>query len=292
MKSGRRREMNHPSDDRVAKSQPLQALVDVRNRILAIVQEIRDKQNEIDFLSESTINVSYMWSKIDYRHNHGKTAQHIVDKEFWEFMADSSQLSNAMTGKAKEVLYNKISENPDPFTLDMVQGYSENLQRIYGDNAMQTIKEVFNSFINSKYHGSNWSDQKVDNLKKIEADFRCCYGVRYDSYFHRFRADGYYGGKGCRFDDLLTACYLLDVGIRPNTAQTFTALAEEQFKQGNQVDTPYFTVIAFKNNNQRVKWNKDKIKVLQDLNKYGSSGETLPDSMRKRYKPKHFEKEM
>jgi hypothetical protein len=51
-----------------------------------------------------------------------------------------------------------------------------------------------------------------------------------------------------------------------------------------------YGVTAHKNRNQTVKWNKDKLDILRLLNKYGSDGTRLPDSMAKRYKPEHFEK--
>jgi hypothetical protein len=55
------------------------------------------------------------------------------------------------------------------------------------------------------------------------------------------------------------------------------------------IDTGYFRVQAYLNGNTKVKWNEDKLHILDKLNSIGSGRSSdLPDTMRKRYKAEHF----
>lgn len=278
--------MEHDTD--LIHSKPIPAIVDVRNRILGLVNEIMVRREEIDMLAQTTVGDT-IWSQIENRgHFDDKFAREIVDKKFWHFIVESSQLSRAMSEKAKSDLYQKIEKAPPEFSLAEVEMYSANLQNLYAENGIQTIKEIYRALIGCKYHGSgNWGNWKEDNLREVKPSFRCAWGIRWDAFFGQFRSDSWYG-QGCKYEDLLTACYLLDSGIRPDYDVTFKALSNTQFKSGCEVVTPYFTVTAFKNGNQSVKWATGKLDVLRLLNKYGSDGTRLPDHLSKKYKPEHF----
>lgn len=273
----------------IVKSAPIAALVETRNRILVLVQDILNKQEEITQLSTGTIADDLWWDIRGHGYNAGhfdlETATKVTDKKFWRFIVQSSQLSRAMSEKAKADLDKKIDEEPPEFSQAEIEMYAANLDGLYASNGAQTIKEVYRALIGCKY----WSGHltKEDNLQKVKPIFHCRWQIRWDAYFKTFRADSWYG-QDCKYEDLLTACYLLDTGIKPDYAATFKALAGEQFNEGPEVITPYFTVLAYKNGNQKVTWSKDKLHILDDLNKYGSDGTRLPGTLSKKYKPEHF----
>jgi predicted RNA methylase len=190
----------------------------------------------------------------------------------------------AMTERARAEYLERLEKKPPPFTLKALEDLAQNADRIYSEGFEQTIKEVRQAFIGCHYTGGDWRMQKKDNLQRIESQFRSRGPISWDIYMRRFSIRD--GGK---FNDLLTACRLLDGKPRPTYADNFLALADKGLKDGPIVVTPYFKVQAFKNGNHLTTWNPEREDILERLNRWGSDENTIGDTKRKRYKREHFE---
>ena len=260
----------------------LAQLVQNRNHVLLLLDQRQKISEEIEGLM-SIIGDSYTVSTIERSRN--KDARAYVDKKFWEHLIETSQLSNSMTSKTRNELYQKLDQAPPEFSETEVLQYAESLKHLYGDNALQTIKEVYRQLIGTSY----WTgkQEKKNNLRQVEKTFKIRGNIRHNERWKDFCYQE--NAHGFDFSDLLAACYLLETGIRPTYAQDFRVLAFESFKIGNTIDTPFFTVEAHINGNQTIRWKEEKIAVLNDLNKYGpAENNQLPDPLKKRYKPEHF----
>lgn len=274
------------SDTTIAERQSLTALIEARNKIMVLWQERHEIEEEIENLMNVATGDSYV---VDSITRSRQDVRLYVDRKFWWFLAESSQLTNAMTSKSKNELYSKLEQEPPEFNENEVRQYAKNLQHLYGDNALQTVKEVYTGLIAARYYTGN--QEKKNNLRAVEKIFKIRGNIFWDSFFKQFRhRENLYGFD---YADLLTACYLLDTGIRPTYAEEFRVLAREMEKNGSSfIETPYFVIEAHKNGNQTVRWRKEKLTVLKNLNKYGpAESNALPDSMKKRCKPEHFKNE-
>lgn len=265
-------------------------LVAKRNRILELYRIIDKAKDELDEICEP---VTYLMSYDLDRKEQIRNAddwRRKVDGKFWMYVANTSKLSNALSEKAKWDLWEKCEKEPDEFTSVNVELYVENFSKIYAENYLQTVKEVFRNLIACQYNGSSNCRSKTNNLRRVEKSFRTRYAM-YSGWQGEWHAGSYYGRSDI-LEDLLTACYLLESGIRPNYAETWQSLVQAQKQNDiycNEFESPFFTVKCFKNGNQLIRWKEDKLDVLDDLNRYGSGNKDLPDPLKKRYKPEHFE---
>lgn len=283
--------MNDEINTDLIKQHTAQELLAARGEILRLCRVARVALYRIRKIADRHLGEGqYIGSSIEGRDpvvNDKGECRKIVDAAFWKFVVDSSFITNTMTEKAKAEFEKNNRDNPIQFIESELIKFSERAEQYFVNNGIETIKEVYKRFINCRYYGSDWSVKKYDNCRKIESQFRISGSITYS--WGRF-SDNYHG-SGSIYEDLLTACYLIDRGVRPNYESRFHALSNDAFRDGGDtVVTPYFTVQAFKNGNQKVTWAKDKLNVLADLNRYGAGdSKDLPQTMRKKYKPEHFQ---
>lgn len=207
-----------------------------------------------------------------------------IDLGFWKWVLEHTGIFAAMTEKAKREYLDRLEKKPPAFTLKALADLGQNADRIYSEGFEQTIAEVRRVFLGSNYAGQDWRDKKVDNLQRIEKQFRCRGPIYWDTIMQKF-----YIREGGKFEDLLTACHLLDSRPRPNAAEKFYAIAYDKIREGvNPIVTPYFSVKYHKNGNHLTTWNPEKEEILDRLNSWGLDGSALGDAMKKRYKPGHF----
>lgn len=263
----------------------IQDMLKARNRAIEIVDQIRDLRENFDkLIHNSMVRFSPMMEieRQYYRHEHAKKQ---IDSRFWDAIVKQSKLTNSMTEKAKLEFECKIQENPPEFTVEELIGFSQNATTIYGNNIENTIKEVYRQLIGCHYSGGDWRVRKKSNLKRIEKSFRISGNISWNSFgFGGFIFEGRTRYSGFNFEDLLTACRLLDGQGRSNYSNSFDSLCQEQFKEGNIITTDYFTVKCYLNGNQLVKFTN--LNILESLNRVGANGE-LPDVLKKKYKPEH-----
>lgn len=276
------------SNTELIKTATANELLQARNKIIKLCQTVRVNQKLIGRTADNFIgDHHYLGGLLSPSDRDDKeTIRKKVDAAFWRFVVESAFLTNIMTESAKAEFFKRIDKDPPLFTEQELINFTEKAEQYYVNNGIATIKEVYKKLIDCFYSGNRLT--KRDNCRKIEKSFRICGGIVYSSWGSF--SDNYYG-RGSIFEDVLTACYLLDLGSRPSYAERFQALAREAFKdKGDTVETPYFAVRAFKNGNQLVTWNANKLKVLADFNKYGAGdSHELPQPMRKKYKPEHFQ---
>ncbi len=274
--------------DDLIKQSTAAELIAARDEILKLCRVIRVSRKLIGRIADRHLGEHhYLNSGLGEREANyeNEPSRRKIDAEFWRFVVESTFLTNVMTEKAKADFIKRNDESPLPFTESEFVKYTEHAQEYYASNAMNTVKEVYERLFNCRYNGADWHIQKRDNCRKIESSFRIRGSISYS--WGKFR-DAYSGGS--IYEDLLTACYLLDRGTRPGYESSFRALSAQAFNNGGDtVETPYFTVKAYKNGNQAVKWNPGKLKVLADLNRHGNKdSNVLPDIFGKRYKAEHF----
>jgi hypothetical protein len=273
------------------------ALIQKRNDILQRGRDIDKLRKEIDDIAGTVLEYSsfaYHFEKSRYEE---KEMQREVDSRFWNHIITTTAVTNSMTEKAKSDYLKKIHDEPPEFTAEIILAFAQNANRIYGESIEQTIKEVFRTFTACHYAGGDWRNEKVSNCQRIEPKFRVYSPVTWCQW------SGYYWRENTHtsLEDLLTALSLVDDKGRPAYDKTCRALFCEQEKTRkigieNLVEgtakqptlkTDYFTVTFYKNGNAYVVINEDKYTTLEQLNKIGTSG-GLPDTMKKKYKPEHF----
>jgi len=266
----------------IAKQNTVTEMLAARRSLLDAVRQLRELEAEIDRLGKPLGIYYYQIQRNYFRET--ETRQYI-DRKLWETVARET-LYGAMTEKAKEDFLRTLEQHPPEFTAENLEEIARSIEGIYRGNVEQTIFEVYTALIGAYYYGSH-GQKKRDNLQEIKPQFRINEYIRFDPDFKKFRIG--YGGK-CLYEDLYTACKLLDGKSRYDYTDTFQAIAEAQLKNGaDTVATRYFSVKCYKNGNQLVTFSNDAIR--EQLNKIGSraAGNALPDHMAKRYKPEHFE---
>jgi len=278
------------------KNQPIKFFVEARNAILEKVKQIKQIEKEITLILNSA-NIQYIYAnelsksvQNNYQTDNFDYSETIklVDKCFWLTILEQLKLSTSMTENAKKQLYNKLNNNPPKFNLEEIKKIVANIKAIYGNNVMQTIKEVYNKLIGCYYKSTDWNIKKRDNLKEVKKQFRISgniYWSDYGSLAGRWEMRDY--TNYFNFEDFYTVCKILDGQSCSDYSNTFNVFAKEQLRDSNEIKTKYFNVRLYKNGNQLITWTSygEKIRVL--LNRYGSSGR-LPDTMGKRYKKEHF----
>lgn len=269
--------------------QTVSAMLEAREAILSRAAQVRTLKEELEKILFANTSSSYLPRQVEESFFEPEAIRKYLDYQFWERIITECKLTATMTEKAKNDYLHQIYENPPAFTEKEITALAQNMLAIYGNGIEATVKEVFKQLTNCAYNGGYFVNgkSKRDNCQKIERLFRCrgnilpwwSGGFRFDQ-FNRYRFN---------FEDLLKVCYLLEGrGVVPY-AGAIKALAEIQLKEGGDtVQCEYFRVVCYANGNHKVTWNDNKIQVLNDLNKYGSSG-GLPDIYKKKYKNEHFE---
>lgn len=224
-----------------------------------------------------------------------KESTHALDYSLYVFALGKLNITNAMTDSARDEYLAKIKEKKTVFDEKQLLGLAQNSARLFQDSSLNTVRQVFRQLIGVRYHApaSSRLESKKDNLQKVEKVFRVGYSDLGINTFNGSIEDSSWrrqGFSGFRFNDLLTACRLIEGVGFTDYSNNMSALCRAVPKGQKWVDTGYFTVEAYKNGNVKVNWNQEKIHVLERLNAIGSGRENaMPDTMRKRYKAEHFE---
>lgn len=259
----------------------LNARNDVKNRII----KIRTLIEQIEKIQTAFVKWSFTHdvSKCDYR---WERCCDKVDYSFWIEL--SHDLTHIMSKKNHNQFVKMMGDKTPEFNIEQINAFAQNINRLYSENYEQTIKEVYNSLICCSY--GTWQNQKKDNLREIKSSFRCSGPIYWDKLFNRFLYRDYYYSSGINYEDLYLVCNLLDGKGRSDYSDNFSVLADEVLKnKSDTVITKYFSVKCYLNGNQLVKWNKNKEHIRILLNQIGSGKRDLPDTMKKRYKPEHFD---
>lgn len=260
----------------------LSELIELRNEVLNACNTIYELKECIDNKS-SQYNVRSLYAsaleRLGYRKD--ECTQHI-DAAFWQKIIEQSTVTNVMTERSKSEFLQKIEKKAPEFSKLEIGGFVQNITSIYGKSIDQTVHEVYSQLIGCRYSSGNWRIRKSDNLQKVEKCFRISGNIRFESYNKRFYFDGL-TRYGFNFEDLLTVCRLLSGDGHAAWSETFEGLSDISFsKKQDIVETPYFTVKCYLNGNQKVTFTDNKI--LEMLNKYGPSGNKLPDIIKKKCK--------
>ncbi len=218
-----------------------------------------------------------------------------LDYSLYVFALGKLNITNAMTDSARDEYLAKIKEKKTVFDEKQLIGLAQNANRIFQDSSLNTVRQVFRQLIGVRYKAPESSrlESKKDNLQKVEKCFRVGYsdlGIdRYNQTIDQV-SRGYSNFTGFRFNDLLTACRLIEGEGFTDYSNNIYSFCKAAPKYCKWIDTGYFIATAYKNGNVKVTWNEDKIHVLERLNAIGSGRENaMPDTMRKRYKAEHFE---
>lgn len=226
-----------------------------------------------------------------------------VDGAFWKALMQTALLTNAMTEQKRKKFISKLDGKDENgyacrhndhiplFSREEIENVAARIAEQYAATIETTLRDVFKEFTNISYHGNiaGRAKSKLNNLRGIEKRFIARGEIQWSGILERFDIRENHNSVG--FEDLLTACYICDTGVRQSYDKKFYALAMEAFKNvNNVVTTPYFTVTCYKNGNHHVKWDEAKLNVLQTINKIGAGNESsLPGPHKKKYKAEHFE---
>lgn len=267
-------------------------MLEWRDELLKLMGAHADVVDKITALiSQAEIVWSWRCNEYDPR---GKIVHqmHEMDSAFWRAAFERIGITKVMSQKKRDEFLKGVDEKHTPFNTDNIIGLRQNADRIFRENSVGIVKEIYTTLIGCEY--GDWKSKKKDNLQKIEKVFRTRGSdIRWLSWpmTPRFEYEpDLRNGNGLHFNDLFNACFLLEgLGV-PDYHNNFYSIAQPQLKGGTgKVVTDYFTVQAYKNGNVKVSWNENKIDVLARLNAFGAGDENaLPDTMRKRYKPEHF----
>ncbi len=264
----------------------IKARIEARNRILADLAEIARLREDIQQIAE--LNAEYygpICDRTHERHYNSSACRQVVDFAFWWALIESGGLCNSLTSAARNELYRKFEDAAPEFTEAEIIGYAQNFATLYGNNIEQTVKEVFAKFINCHYNGAGRVRNKRDNCQKLEIQFRVSWTSLHWEVYGRWHFDSW--DRQGNLEDLYTACLLLDAKPRADYAHTLSAKWNEQ-GANDTVTCEYFTAKSFKNGNTKITWNRDKTHILALINSIGSGG-GLPEPLRKKYKPEHFQ---
>lgn len=217
-----------------------------------------------------------------------------LDYSLFVFALGKLNITQAMTDKAKDGFLAKIKEKKTVFDEMQLTGLAQNAHKLFRDSSLNTVREVYRQLIGIGYRApaSARLEKKKDNLQKIEKVFRIGYSDlelgEYDGTIREY-SRRYQGFSGFRFNDLLTACRLIEGEGFTDYSNNLYSLCQAVPKGQEWLDAGYFTAQAYKNGNVKVRWNEEKMDVLDRLNAIGSGRENaMPDTMRKRYKADHF----
>ena len=254
-----------------------------RDRVIAIIGEFEALKEELSELARG-LRKGHLFDLQNDRYPEARIKK--TDVAFWDHVLRTYGLTSSMTEKAKVEWMERIEREAPAFTFENCQALVQNMEEKYNRAAWETVREVYRQLIGCRYNGPGRTS-KFDNLQRVEEVFRCRGNITWNSFWRRF---SYQTGwrSGINYDDLLTACYLLEGRGKPTYAENMYTHAHKAFEErGHTLETEFFHLTCYKNGNQKVKWKADKLDTLARFNKYGSEG-GLPDPERKRYKPEHF----
>ncbi len=261
----------------------LSELLKRRDRIVEIIHQVEALKEEV-CAEASALHRGHLFDWYNERHVENKIQ--FTDVAYWNHVLYAYGLTSSMTEKAKAAWMERIEKEAPPFSLENCQALVQNMEEKYRRDGWETVKEVYRQLIGCRYQGPRFMT-KLDNLQRVEEVFRCRGNISWYTLGGRFDYKSEWR-NGINYDDVLTACFLLDGRGKPTYANDLYRISYETFLNGGDtLETEYFTVRCYKNGNQKVHWKKDKLDSLARLNKVGSDG-GLPDPLKKRYKPAHF----
>ena len=261
---------------------PVHEMIKKRNAILDMCATIQQLKKAID--TEGALLSPYLESasySIERDHYYEKSVKKHVDHYTWLALVDQNKITNAMTDKAKNAFRETLCENPPEFCEKEIAAFAQNATRLYVESATQTFRDVFKEFTGCNY--GDWHNPKKSNINFIASTFRANVGAR----------PGYSGGMELShynrsLQDLLTAAHLADPDERTtDTIEQIMRSAKDHDKQTCTFRTAYFCFTLFRNGNALIKWNAEKQHILDQINRFGSTGE-LPDTLNRKYKPEHW----
>jgi len=260
----------------------LMDMIDKRDKAIELVHIIKNAKEELDSIH------CFLDSRLERETRYEIDAsEKIIDYLFWKEAIDKCKITDLMTEKKKYEYLDKLEKNAPHFCEQEIYALFQNINSIYGENLEATIIEVYEQLINCRYNGNGYKGKR-DNLQKIEKQFRISGNIYWDRWWGSFHYQS--SMWGLNYEDLHTACYLLDGRGRPKYHETFENLCDQQLKKQkkSEVETDYFKMKCHLNGNQKLTWNPEKCYILDRLNQVGAD-KALPDTMRKRYKKEHFE---
>lgn len=263
------------------------------NRAIDSIDAAFDRIHDKDF---TFMNSDHRGQRFEKRQDKVDIPQMTADLDYslFVFALGKLNITNAMTSASKDAFLEKIRNAKTVFDEKQLTGLAQNAHSLFRDSSLNTVREVFRKCIGTSYRsGDARLDRKRDNLQKVEQNFRVGWsdlGLNYSGTIDCRGWDGRPDSTIFRFNDLLTACRLIDGEGIPDYSNNMDSLCRDVPRGQKWVDTGYFIVTKYLNGNTKVKWNEDKIHVLEKLNAIGSGRENaMPDAMRKRYKASHFQ---
>ena len=220
-----------------------------------------------------------------------------LDYSLFVFALGKLNITNAMTENAKEKFLAEIKAKKTVFDETQLTGLAQNAHKLFRDSSLNTVIEVWRKLIGTSYHADAGSrlERKQDNVQKVEKVFRVGWSdVKLDTSWcgGGLKTEGWrYGSASSafHFNDLLTACRLIEGEGIPDYSNNLDSMIRALPRGTKQMDTGYFHIQAYLNGNVKVRWNEDKIHILEKLNAIGSGRErSMPEGMRKKYKSEHF----
>lgn len=220
-----------------------------------------------------------------------------LDYSLFVFALGKLNITNAMTENAKDKFLAEIKAKKTVFDETQLTGLAQNAHKLFRDSSLNTVRDVWRQLIGASYRADAGSrlEKKKDNLQKVEKVFRVGWSdVKLSSGWNgrSLETSGWRYGSASNcfhFNDLLTACRLIEGEGVPDYSNNLESMIRALPRGTSQMNTGYFQIQAYLNGNVKVKWNEDKIHILEKLNAIGSGRENaMPDSLRKRYKASHF----
>ncbi len=188
-----------------------------------------------------------------------------LDRSIWKYFFGASKLSELMSQKQTKEFQEKLKD-PEPFTTQAALVYKANIGGIAREQVQTLIKQVFENLTNNWYWTGN--QRKKRSNTKIDVSCHVCEGIRWDGFFKSFRINDSYPPI---FNDVEKACFVLDGKLPPKYPDDIHSHINE-LKSG-LVGNEYFTVLCYKNGNQKVKFLR--LDILEKLNQYGAPGGVL-----------------
>lgn len=284
-----------PAENALALPISITDLIAIRDRIIQAWKDANAAMEAVDTAFAAIWDKDFTFYAERGRTYHSEPGQpydieertHALDFCLYQYALLKLNITKAMTEKARDEFLEKIKAAKTPFEERHLVGLAQNADKLFRDSSLNTVHQVFDQLTGVRYNGPGI--EKKDNLRKIEKVFRTGgHDLELDSSGTiMIRWSQYHGGF--HFNDLLTACRLIEGKGFTDYSNDMRSLCNAVPKGQKWVETEYFRVERFLNRNVKVNWNEDKIHILEKLNAIGSGREnTMPDTMRKRYKKEHF----
>lgn len=219
----------------------------------------------------------------DYPHELEKQ-EHALDYSLWVYLINSVGIFAVMTSKQKNDFLEGIRQVGLKFCREEITSLEMSLAQLFQESSFKTVENVYKSLIATTYNGTGLD--KKDNLRKIEPIFR----IRWTNFVYGDKYAARDGSNRFSWNDLIIACRLVEGKPIPTYADNFYSLVNSKRERDDIVDCGYFVLQTYINGNTKCKWKEEYLHILDKLNVIGSgNSNTVPDSLRKRYKGEHFE---